>query len=403
MANLGADIPMTVDTLFLVGSITKVWTATAVMTFVDEGRLGLDDPVAEHLSDLALADHSARELITVRMLLAHTSGLDAGDMIIDRGRNPDAIELYVRSLGDRGQLHRPGERFSYCNAGFVILGRLLEKLSGQTYDQVMVERVFEPLRLHRTSTRIEDAILGRVASGHYPDGSGGWKTSATWMLPFAMGPAGSTLVSTPAEVLSFAAAHIDDRLAAMRAKQIDHPIPLGWGHGLGWMTARLGDLDAVHHSGGSYGGHANLIVLPSEGFAMITFVNCLGGEAAVKLIQQGVLAAAFGARGPELVPPAWTDTPDDGGLERYEGVYERWGFRYEVKANGNQLEAKIEIDPKLAAFAGASSSIELALTASGRGCFRPAALPGGPPSTAFVGEGRTDLLYSGGRLARRVS
>src|SRR6185369_11406532 len=114
-------VEATVDSVFQVGSITKVWTTTLVMQLVDEGRLDLDAPVRTYLPDFALADDAAAAVITVRQLLCHMSGFE-GDIFTDTGRGDDCVEKYVATLGTTSQLFPPGEMFSYNNAGFCVLG-----------------------------------------------------------------------------------------------------------------------------------------------------------------------------------------------------------------------------------------------------------------------------------------
>ncbi len=127
--NVRTGVEATPDSVFQMGSITKVWTTTLVMQLVDEGRLDLDARVAELLPEFGLADAEAARAITLRQLLTHTSGID-GDQFADTGRGDDAIERFVAYLHGVGCVHAPGARFSYCNAGFVVAGRLVEVLRG---------------------------------------------------------------------------------------------------------------------------------------------------------------------------------------------------------------------------------------------------------------------------------
>src|SRR5688572_14522998 len=113
------------DSVFQVGSVTKLLTATLLMQLVDEGRVELDAPVRRYLPGFRVADEAASAAITVRHLLAHTAGF-GGDVFTDTGRNDDAIELYVAALAEVEQDFPPGTMFSYNNAAYVVLGRLIE-------------------------------------------------------------------------------------------------------------------------------------------------------------------------------------------------------------------------------------------------------------------------------------
>src|SRR5581483_4183789 len=113
----------------------KVLTATLVMQLVDAGEVELDAQVRKYLKDFELDDPTAAGEITVRQLLTHTSGIQ-GDYFKGFGRGDDAIERYVASLADIDLVHRPGEMWSYCNSGFVTLGRLAEVVAGSPYHQL---------------------------------------------------------------------------------------------------------------------------------------------------------------------------------------------------------------------------------------------------------------------------
>lgn len=123
--NVGTGVETTTDSVFQIGSNTKLVTTTLVMQLVDEGLVELDDPVRKYLPDFALADPRAAGEITVRQLLTHTSGIQ-GDYFKGFGRGDDAIERYVVSLADIDLVHAPGQFWSYCNSGFVVAGRLAE-------------------------------------------------------------------------------------------------------------------------------------------------------------------------------------------------------------------------------------------------------------------------------------
>ncbi|HVE99055.1 MAG TPA: serine hydrolase domain-containing protein, partial [Mycobacteriales bacterium] len=108
--------PVTTDTLFHLASVTKVYTATLVMTLVDEGRIDLDVPITTYLPTFSVPDPDAAKSLTMRHLLTHTSGID-GDKFDSFGRGDDALEQYVESCSTIGQVHPVGATWSYCNSG----------------------------------------------------------------------------------------------------------------------------------------------------------------------------------------------------------------------------------------------------------------------------------------------
>jgi CubicO group peptidase (beta-lactamase class C family) len=166
--NARTGVEATPDSIFQMGSITKPWTATLVMQLVEEGRLRLADRVADVLPGFTLRDAAAARRITVEQLLTHTSGID-GDQFLELGRGSEAVARFVEAARDFALVHPPGAGWSYCNAGFVLAGRIVEVLRGAPYDTVLRERLIRPLGLAATGTLAEEAILHRAAAGHFVD------------------------------------------------------------------------------------------------------------------------------------------------------------------------------------------------------------------------------------------
>ncbi|HET6795185.1 MAG TPA: serine hydrolase domain-containing protein, partial [Acidimicrobiales bacterium] len=160
--------PVTTDSLFLPGSIGKLYTATLVMMLAGDGRLDLDAPVRSYLPGFEVADEAARDSVTVRNLLCHTSGFD-GDHFVDTGRGDDALARYIDTCADLPQIAPPGRIWSYSNSGYAILGRIVEVLSGAVFEDVLRSRLFGPLGLEHTVAFPEEALVHPTAVGHVPD------------------------------------------------------------------------------------------------------------------------------------------------------------------------------------------------------------------------------------------
>ncbi len=158
-------LPVTGATLFQVGSITKTFTATAIMRLVEMGKLDLDEPVRRVLPELKLADESVAERVTLRHLLTHTGGW-VGDYFNDFGPCDDALARMVAELAKLEQLTPLGEVWSYNNAGFNIAGRVVEVATGRPYEQALHDLVLDPLGLKNTYFFAEDVITHRFAAGH---------------------------------------------------------------------------------------------------------------------------------------------------------------------------------------------------------------------------------------------
>ena len=168
VVNIRTGVPVTPDSLFQIQSITKILTATLVMQLVDAGLVQLDEPVQTYLPEFRTTDAAASRQITVRHLLTHTGGFE-GDLWQPTTSGPDALDRFVRDLVAQAPQHsRPGQRFSYCNAGFGVLGRLVEVLRDTTYEQALRRHLAEPLGIDELAFSADQALAFRTAIGRGP-------------------------------------------------------------------------------------------------------------------------------------------------------------------------------------------------------------------------------------------
>lgn len=341
VTNVRTGLRVTPDTIFQIGSITKAYTATLVMQLVDEGLVDLDEPVATYLP-FTTDDAEAAATVTVRHLLSHTSGVD-GDVFDDFGRGDDCVARYVEGMGGLAHTHQLGEMFSYCNSGYVLLGRLIEELRGSTWDSALRQHVLEPLGAGDTVTLPEEAILRPVAVGHLPTGPDkAPQVAPVWHLPRALGPAGT--ISAPArEVLAFARLHLDDGrtsdgrqllspagVKAMRQLEIEMPDPytLGDAWGLGLILFRRDAPVVFGHDGTTIGQNAYLRVIPDADLSVVLLTN---GGGAAGLFDDVVRPLVRDLGGAELQAPA---RPPSAPLAfdpaPFLGSFERSGVRVEI-------------------------------------------------------------------------
>ena len=194
-------VPVGPDTVFPLYSIAKLFTATMIIEAVAAGWLDLDAAVTSLLPDFGPRDPRGGD-IRVRHLLAHVSGLP-GDLLLDTGNGDDCITTYVRACAELDLFHRPGEIVSYCNAGFVLLGAILERLHGQPFDRILTRRLLDPLRIGdqpagaaRAVTHVMDPVRGRPVPLAGP------------AYGRALGPAGADLALTAEELLRFGLLHL---------------------------------------------------------------------------------------------------------------------------------------------------------------------------------------------------
>ncbi|MEV4313098.1 serine hydrolase [Actinocrispum sp. NPDC049592] len=357
--NVDTGVPATTDSLFQIGSISKVWTATVVMQLVDEGLIDLDAPIVDVLPELKLADPVTTAKVTMRHLLTHTSGID-GDVFTDTGRGDDCLEKYVASLADEAQNHPLGATWSYCNSGFSLAGRVIEKLTGSTWDAAMKERLFVRLGLEHTVTLPEEALLYRAAIGHVSEGDGDPVKAPVWVLQRSAGPAG-LITATAADVLAFVRMHLTGGLApdgsrvlseksteAMAAWQADVPdkYVLGDSWGLGWFRCDWNSHRLIGHDGNTIGQSAYLRILPSEGLAVTLLTNGGTAHALYEDLYREIFAELAGVAMPEMLqPPAEPVTVD---LDRHVGTYERASTRIEVFRADDGLTMRTTVTGPLA-------------------------------------------------------
>lgn len=339
-ANAPAGIEADEKTLFPVGSITKVLTAAMVHQLEVAGALNFESRLVDLLPELRLVDRDAAGAVTVRQLLDHSSGLD-GDWLVDTGRGEDALQKLVGSIGPVCLLHEPGAMFSYCNLGYLLLGRIVEKLTGDAWDDVLRSRLLGPLGLAEAQTRPERFLRRRFALGHDVNGA----LAPLW--PRSNAASGSRLAMSAADLLGVArlaleaGAGVISAESAARMADLSITTPFSWryrGWGLGWMRCDRDGVPLVGHDGGVAGVSSFLRIAPEAHFAIALCVN--GGDAG--LISQAVLEPLLqqGAGVPPAPPlpcPNLALAPDPA---RFVGVYERNGLALAVGEDGGALTVR---------------------------------------------------------------
>jgi len=144
ITNIEHPLDVTPQTVFQIGSISKIFLGTAAMRLVESGSVTLDDPVRTWVPELRLADPEATHGVTLRHLLTHTGGW-LGDYTDDTGRGDDALRRMVDRLADAPQVTRLGEHYHYSNLGYVLAGHALAQAAGKPYESIVTEQVIEPL------------------------------------------------------------------------------------------------------------------------------------------------------------------------------------------------------------------------------------------------------------------
>ncbi|MFI6503254.1 serine hydrolase [Nonomuraea typhae] len=353
----GTGVEATTDSLFQIGSVTKVWTATQLMQLAERGLLTLDTPVAELLPEFKVADAEVTKTVTVRHLLSHTSGID-GDLFLDTGRGDDCVEKYVAACADLAQNHPLGVTQSYCNSGFIVAGRIVERLTGKVWDTALREQIIEPLGLTHTVTLPEDALRFRAAMGHVNGAP-----APMWGLMRSCGPAG-LITARPADVVAFGRAHLEGGLLEnpqmMWEPQVAIPNPytLGSHWGVGWILDEWSGQKIVSHGGNTIGQHAMLWLVPGTGTVVCVTANGGHSGAFTHAVATELFAELDGLEVPARLGPP--EQPVEVDLTRYAGVYERAGARLTISLKDGRLVLRME---SLGALAELDQPVDIPLVA----------------------------------------
>ena len=280
LASVTHNAPVTPDTVFRLASVTKQFTAAAILLLAEDGKLGLDDAISDHLDGVP----EAWKPITIRHLLHHTSGLKnftSMASIWENRRDDFTPERLIEAVAKEPLEFAPGERHVYCNTGYFLLGLIIEKASGKSFDEFLRERIFEPLQMHDTRLEDDAAVIPRFAEGYrWVSGTLQRANFVSDTLPFAAGG----LLSTVRDMAKWDAALYDDRiLSDVSREAMWTPPTLSSGeesdYGFGWLINEIEGRQMLSHSGGIDGFSTFIARLPEEGVTVIVLVNQEGGSA----------------------------------------------------------------------------------------------------------------------------
>lgn len=287
LADRKAQVKNTTDTRFRLGSMNKMFTATAVLQLVSGGKLDLDTPIGKYLPDYPNKELAGK--VTVRHLLTHTGG--TGDIFTPEyeRRRLEIRELadYVKLFGERGLLFPPGSRWEYSNYGFVLLGYLVESVSGVSYYQYVRRHIFEPAGMTSTDSLPESEKVGMRSVGYMR--RNGIRADNAETLPWRGTSAGGGY-STVGDLLRFAQALSKgtllnrELLTAMTSRQAGPGGDAGRGYGFGMGVLDTAGLKRYGHSGGAPGMNGDLRIYPRTGVVVVVLAN-LDPPAATRLAE----------------------------------------------------------------------------------------------------------------------
>jgi CubicO group peptidase (beta-lactamase class C family) len=286
--SLETQVPVTPESIFCVASIGKCFVATAVMQLAEQGKIHLDAPLVQYLPYFRLDDERYPQ-ITIRQVLSHTSGMpdmdesEYDELISHPETDEGAAERYVRGLSSRKLAAAPGERFLYSNIAYNVLGDLLAKISGQTFEDCMKERILLPAGMPNSTFFLADVDRSKLAVPHL-------RTPEMIVNPVypyhrADAPA-SFLHTTVVDMCHWCITSLNQGI--YDGQRILNPASydLMWTHvakrgfpplyedmGLGWTLGHFDGVKTVSHGGGGFGWTGFLIILPERKCAAIILCN----------------------------------------------------------------------------------------------------------------------------------
>lgn len=336
LADLEHEVPVTERTVFRLGSITKQFTAAAIMKLVEAGKLSLDDELTKFLPDYPTGGRR----ITVRHLLTHTSGIKSYTGLGPKWREKVRLDLSHEELlalfRDEPFDFEPGAKFLYNNSGYYLLGMIIERVTGQSYATYLTETFFRPLGLESTSYCDERAVVKDRARGYST-----WQGTLVNAEPLSMTQpyAAGALCSTARDLVRWQEALAGGKVvsassyrAMTTSGKLDNGTETGYGFGLG--LSKLEDRPLVGHGGGINGFVTHLAYLPGEELTVVVLANAEGANP--ERLGWRITLRALGVQ--EQVVKALPLEPS--ALARYEGTYDLGPLQLRVFAEGGRLRAQ---------------------------------------------------------------
>jgi CubicO group peptidase (beta-lactamase class C family) len=343
MANLEWDVPNSPSTKFRLGSVTKQFTAASILLLEERGKLKVEDPVKKYMPDAP----AAWDKITIFHLLTHTSGIPSFTGFADYAQTEPfetTPEKLVARFREKPLEFAPGEKWNYSNSGYVLLGYLIEKISGQSYATFVQENIFTPLGMKDSGYDSNSKIIPHRASGYTPSKDGPVNAGFIHMsIPFSAG----SLYSTTEDLLRWERGLFGGKvLSAASLQKMTTPFKQDYAFGLGvHITAGHKVID---HGGGIEGFNTHLAYYLDDQLTVVVLGNLNGPASDIA----GKLGAVALGQPVQLPSERKEITVPRKVLEKYVGTYElKPGFDLVVTLEGDQLAAQATGQQKFPLFA----------------------------------------------------
>jgi len=352
-ADLKKKTPATPQTIFAIASITKVFTATAMMQLRDAGKLSLDDPIKKHIPRFKLKSRfSDPSPVTFRQAASHTSGMpDETDLGQWETLKFPTIEAILNSLDSAEAVLPPLTDTSYSSLGPIMIGHAIERIAKRSYKEYLSMNLLKPLGMNSTGFEGGPNLRGRTATGYMTDKKGK-PVPAPWITGDldAYAPMG-LMWSSVEDLAKFVSLQFRDLppggrqvLRGTSLREMRTPILLDkeWksGYGIGWNVERVGDRVLVGHGGGGLGFTSGVTFLPDLKLGVVVLTNCMAGTYGIRRLVLDVmipvvegLQARHEPAKPSKIPAKW---------ERYRGKYSLKSL-FEVEVN--IIDGKLTLIP----------------------------------------------------------
>ena len=336
VTNVEHPLPVTDETLFQIGSVTKTVTATAIMRLVEQGKLDLDARVRDYLPDFRVVDEVATGQVKLRQLLTHVGGW-WGDVFTDTGIGDDAAEKYVQGMAEFEQLAPLGTVFSYNNAAFCVAGRVIEVVTETTFEQAIHDLIFKPLGMQDSYFFPHQAMLQRFAVGHQEATDDDQvKVLSPWAIPRGMNAAGGISCHIQ-DLLRYGAYHLGTGSPLLRnasLKEMHRPqVPINsymGSVGLAWIMNEFAGKKLIWHNGGTNGQNSVLTLVPEMGLALGMMTNGNSGGKVSDRFNKRVLRdfCSIEIPEPQVIESSKAELAQYAGL--YRGVMRKIALRMDA-------------------------------------------------------------------------
>jgi CubicO group peptidase (beta-lactamase class C family) len=313
-ASLEWNIPNAPSTKFRLGSMTKQFTAACILLLQERGKLKIEDPVRKYMADAP----PAWDKITIHNLLTHTAGIPNFTSFPDYATTkalPSPAEKTVARFRDKPLDFEPGSKFSYSNSGYVLLGYLIEKISGQSYEKFLQENIFTPLEMKDSGYDSNSDVIARRAAGYAPGGHGGLVNAGFVNMTIPGGAGG--LYSTTEDLLKWERGLLGGKvLSAASLQQMTTPFKDDYAFGLLVRTER--GRKQIWHNGGIEGFNTSMAYYPDSKVVVAVLANVSGPTPDVMLPK---LAAVAHGDAVQLTTERKEITVSSDILAKYAGIY----------------------------------------------------------------------------------